>query len=60
LQPDASSYAPGPLPARHKLEYLKVALELLLLLLAVPWLIRELARDPSGLSRKAATRHLKG
>ncbi len=51
---------PRGLPSKHTLDYLKVALELLLLLLAVPWLIRELARDPKALSRKAASKHLTG
>lgn len=48
------------LPAKATLEYLKLALELLLLLLALPWLLRELVRHPAALSRKAAGKHLKG
>ena len=48
------------LPAKDKLEYLKVLLELMLLLLALPWLVREIIRDPRGASRKAAKKHLGG
>lgn len=50
----------GRLPSKGTLEYLKVALELLLLLLAVPWLMRELVKHPGKVSRQAAARHLKG
>lgn len=46
------------LPSKQTLEYLKIAIELLLLLLAIPWLLRELVRHPAQLSRKAASRHL--
>jgi len=48
------------IPSKQTLDYAKVALELLLLLLAVPWLVRELIRNPGELSHKAATKHLKG
>jgi hypothetical protein len=47
-------------PSKQQLDYLKTALELLLLLIAIPWVLRELARDPAGLSKKAAAHHLKG
>jgi hypothetical protein len=50
----------GRLPAKDTLEYIKLALELLLLLLAVPYLLRELARHPGNVSRRAASKHLKG
>ena len=49
-----------PMPSRGQLEYAKIALELLLLVIAIPWILRELRRDPAGLSRRAATKHLKG
>lgn len=48
------------IPSKGTLEYLKVALELLLLLLAVPWLLRELVKHPGQISRKAARKHLAG
>jgi hypothetical protein len=47
------------MPSKAGLEYLKLVIELLLLLLAVPWILRELARHPGEVSRKAANRHLK-
>lgn len=60
MHPDQNTQAGGRrlLPSKPQLEYAKVALELLLLLIAVPWVIRELFRNPSDLSRKAATKHL--
>jgi hypothetical protein len=56
----APAGGPTGLPSKNTLEYLKLAIELLLLLLAVPWLIREMARNPGRLSRQAANKHLKG
>lgn len=47
------------LPAKGTLDYLKTAIELLFLLLAIPWVVRELVRSPSRASRKAANTHLK-
>ena len=47
------------LPAKGTLDYVKVAIELLFLLLAIPWVLRELVRNPRGASRKAANTHLK-
>jgi hypothetical protein len=61
--PDVPQQQPAPqrfLPSKPQLDYAKVALELLLLVIAIPWILRELARDPAGLSRKAASKHLKG
>jgi hypothetical protein len=61
-KPDISGggYVPKPgMPSKAGLEYLKLVIELLLLLLAVPWILRELARHPGEVSRKAANRHLK-
>lgn len=46
------------LPSKPTLDWLKVALEVLLLLLAVPWLLRELARNPGKVTRAAARKHL--
>lgn len=46
------------MPGKEKLEYLKLALELLLLLLAVPYLLRELSRRPGNVSRRAAKKAL--
>jgi hypothetical protein len=55
------AYKPHPrLPSHQSLSYVKVGLELLLLLLAVPWILRELTRHPGQVSRKAASKHLSG
>lgn len=48
------------LPSKDNVEYCKLILELLLLLLAVPWILRELVRNPRAASRKAAAKHLAG
>lgn len=60
--PDLPQQQQGPrfLPSKPQLEYAKLALELLLLIIAIPWILRELARDPAGVSRKAASKHLRG
>lgn len=47
-------------PSKETLEYLKLGLELLLLLLAVPYLVRELLTHPGRVSKQAAAKHLKG
>lgn len=47
-------------PSKQRLDHIKVALEVLLLLLAVPWILRELARNPQRASRRAAAKHLAG
>lgn len=62
MNPDPSSNqsSGSRLPSKHTLEYLKIALELLLLLLAVPYLLKQLIGDPAKLSRQAASKHLKG
>lgn len=59
--PQQNSQPTGPrwAPSKHQLEYAKTALELLLLVIAIPWILRELLRDPAGVSRKAATHHLR-
>lgn len=60
MNPDHQQQRQGRriLPSRQALEYLKLALELLLLLLAVPYLIRELSRHPGQVSKRAAAKHL--
>lgn len=50
----------GKIPSKDTLEHAKIALELLLLVLAVPWILRELFHDPGRLSKAAAAKHLKG
>jgi hypothetical protein len=50
----------GRLPAKTTLDYTKVAIEVLLLLLAVPWILRELVKNPGRVSQRAATKHLSG
>lgn len=58
--PPARSGVLSRLPGRATLEYIKVAVEVLFLLLAVPWIVRELARNPRRASRRAAAKHLSG
>ena len=41
------------------MEYAKVALELLLLLLALPWIVGRLLSDPAGLMRNLGRTHEK-
>lgn len=48
------------LPAKHTLDYLKVGIEVLLLLLAIPWLLKQLLAHPGDVSHQAAAHHLKG
>lgn len=48
----------GKLPSKASLDYIKVAIEVLLLLLAIPWLLKELTRHPGRVSRGAAKKHL--
>jgi hypothetical protein len=48
------------IPSKGTLDHVKVGIEVLLLLLAVPWILRELARNPGGASRRAAAKHLAG
>lgn len=45
-------------PAKHDLEYLKILIELAVLLLAVPWLLARLAKNPKDTSRRVATKQL--
>jgi hypothetical protein len=58
--PQAAAGGPSRLPAKGTLEYCKLTIELLLLLLAVPWIVRELVRSPGRASRRAAAKHLAG
>lgn len=60
MNPDQYGQGRQLLPAKDKLEYLKILLELALLLLAVPWLLREIIRNPKNASRRAAKKHLGG
>lgn len=46
-------------PAKGQLDYTKTLIEVVLLLLAVPWLVKQLVRHPGGLSKAAAEHHLK-
>lgn len=46
-------------PAKSTLDYHKTLLELLLLVLALPWLLKQLAKHPGQVSREAAQHHLK-
>lgn len=48
------------IPSKDTLDHVKVAIEVLLLLLAVPWILRELAHNPGRASRRAAAKHLAG
>lgn len=48
----------GKMPQKETLEYLKLGLELLLLFLAVPYLVRELLTHPGRVSKAAAKKHL--
>jgi hypothetical protein len=45
------------LPSRDQMETVKVALELLLLLLALPWLLYRLVTNPADLVRKIGHHH---
>lgn len=57
--PPQGAWRPHPrAPSQQALSYAKTALELLLVLLGIPWIIRELTRHPGRVSRKAAAKHL--
>lgn len=47
-------------PAKSTLDYHKTLIELLLLILAIPWILKQLARNPGKVSHQAASHHLKG
>lgn len=49
---------PAGWPAKSDLDYVKTTIELLLLLLAVPWLVRRIVRNPKSTARAAADHHL--
>lgn len=59
-QPQPQGAGRSLIPSKPTLDHVKVALEVLLLLLAIPYVLRELARHPGRLSRRAATKHLAG
>jgi hypothetical protein len=47
-------------PAKSTLDYHKTLIELLLLVLAIPWILKQLAKHPAKVSQQAAGHHLKG
>ena len=62
-QPAAASSGGGRLPRagwpeKADLDYVKTAVEVFLLLLAVPWLLAQLVRRPARVSRQAARHHV--
>jgi hypothetical protein len=58
---DAGAVAPrAGWPAKNTLDYHKTLIELLLLVLAIPWILKQLVKHPGNVSRQAASRHLKG
>jgi hypothetical protein len=46
-------------PQKSTLEYLKLAIELLFLVLALPWLLANVIRRPGKISEGAAHQHIK-
>lgn len=46
-------------PAKSTLDYHKTLIELLLLVLAIPWILKQLVKHPGQVSREAAKHHLK-
>lgn len=57
----ATPSAPRPgWPAKSTLDYHKTLIELLLLVLAVPWILKQLLKHPGQVSHAAARHHLKG
>lgn len=46
-------------PAKATLDYHKTLIELLLLVLAIPWILKQLAEHPGKVSREAAAHHLR-
>lgn len=62
MGPQQQQQQPGRsvIPSKGALDHLKVGLEVLLLLLAIPYVLREFSRNPGRLSRRAASKHLAG
>ena len=58
-RPTGPARQSGRWPSRSQMEYAKVALELLLLLLALPWIVGRLLSDPAGLMRNLGRTHEK-
>lgn len=56
----ATGGAPSRLPKKEHLDYIKVLVEVLFLLLAVPWVLRELFRSPGSTTRRVANKHMGG
>lgn len=46
-------------PQKSSLEYLKLAIEVLFLVLALPWLLGNVLRRPAQVSKGAAHQHIK-
>ena len=46
-------------PSLDQLKWVKTALEVFILLLAVPWLLHELIKHPGDLTKKIAGHHMK-
>lgn len=46
------------LPTYEQLRTIKTGLEVFILLLAIPWLLSELIRNPSALTKKIAGHHM--
>lgn len=62
-QPDngpAPRFPKAGMPAKHDLDYVKVVIEVALLLLAIPYLVRRLAKRPKTTMRRATDHHLGG
>jgi hypothetical protein len=60
-QPDtgpAPRFPRAGMPAKADLDYVKVAIEVALLVLAVPYLLHRLARRPKSTMRRATDSHL--
>lgn len=46
-------------PAKTTLDYHKTLIELVLLVIAIPWLLKQLVKHPGQVSESAAKHHLK-
>lgn len=57
IGPTAAAPRPG-WPAKTTLDYHKTLIELLLLVLAIPWLVKQLVKHPGTVSEQAAKHHL--
>lgn len=56
-QPQGDAYRPSPyLPTKQHLTYTKDFVTVLLLLVALPWILRELIRAPGSLAKSVSTK----